>query len=804
MNKGPEASPVAVPGAGKSFLSKCGGNPWFWVFCLALIVTAVFSPFFFSNGMLFSSDQLSSFDSRVFLRNALSQAHQIPWWFSPRLSGMPTVDALFGDIFYPISMVINAVLSVPRAISFKMIFHIFLAGVFFFLLLRRGFRFPLPLAFTGAVFYMLNTEFFSHLYPGHDGKMFVITWLPFMVWQTKALADSTKAVHAVWLGIGIGMAILTSQIQMTYFTLWGIAAYGAFAAIRFMIAKEPVKALRLGGLLVLACAIGIGIGFIQLYPSYMYVHDAFSVRGVDRGFAYASSWSLHWPEFLSLWVPEFGNTLDYYWGPNAFKLNAEYAGGIALFLAVLSLFGRRRPWRWFWAAVAAFAVLYALGANTPFFGIVYAIIPGVKKFRAPSLLMCWFSFSVVLLAMLFLKDLWHGKLGGLDEGAKKKWTRGLLGAAAALFFVAVLFSLKDLVSSLLPFVSSLDTDKRRIFEANYDRNFIPMLWLWLLFILAAAGSILGVIWGKLRPGAALAVLFAIGCIDLLRVDAQFIKIIDPRPYFADEPVLRELRQEMAEAPFRCFTFPGALPRNAEGIHGLEGVGGFHDNELRWYRDFRGDQSDRNFFANLIGMNAGGQPYLIPENLKNGNAFLNIANVKYYLARQGDELLSVRNEKALGRLSFAPRWTLLDDEAVFAALQGNGYDYATTVALAQEPTEKPAVDSGAAAAPMPVRWLSYTPNRRTAEVEVPADGFLRISEVYYPGWKVKIDGKETAVYRADGAFMAVALRRGAHTVELLPHSLYIGLAWKVTLATIILLCIVCAAAVVLCRVRKKGQ
>ena len=90
---------------------------------------------------------------------------------------------------------------------------------------------------------------------------------------------------------------------------------------------------------------------------------------------------------------------------------------------------------------------------------------------------------------------------------------------------------------------------------------------------------------------------------------------------------------MAQVPFRCFSIAGALRRTPE-IHGLEGVGGFHDNELRWYREFRGDQRDRNYYDNLVGQTGDGQAYLISENLGNGNNFLNLANAKYYLIRQG--------------------------------------------------------------------------------------------------------------------------------------------------------------------------
>jgi hypothetical protein len=450
----------------------CLQKTWAYAAALALIVIVVFSGFIFSDSMLFSSDQLSGLDGKTFMRTALDTHRQFPFWFNSRLGGMPTIDALFGDALYPPSIIINAIFPVHRAIGIKMILHVFLAGLFFFLMLRKGFNCSAPIAFIGGVFYMLNPEFFSHIYPGHDGKMYVIALLPFMVWRLKALADTPTFFNATLLGVGIGLSLLTSHVQLTYFVLWGLFAYMVVAVFFFLRKREKNAAVRLGLFFGLSVAIGLAIGFIQLFPALMYVREAFSVRGVDRGFEYAASWSLHWPELLSLWIPEFGNTLDYYWGGNPFKLNSEYSGGLVLLFAVLAVVWKSRPWRWLWIGIAAFAALYSLGAHTPVFHIAYAVVPGVKKFRACSMIMFWFSFSTILLAMLFLKDMM--KAGFLEIGVdrKKKRTKALLIGIAALFGIALLFSMKDAVTGLLPFISALDTEKHRIFETNFTRNFV--------------------------------------------------------------------------------------------------------------------------------------------------------------------------------------------------------------------------------------------------------------------------------------------------------------------------------------------
>ena len=215
-----------------------------------------------------------------------------------------------------------------------------------------------------------------------------------------------------------------------------------------------------------------------------------------------------------------------------------------------------------------------------------------------------------------------------------------------------------------------------------------MLWLWLAFSLATIGCIIGVVRGKMKAGLAAGIILFIGFVDVLRVDAQFIKIVSPRPYFASEPALEKLQGEMATAPFRCFSLPGALPQNGEGIHGLEGVGGFHDNELRWYREFRGDQQDRNYFEKLIAFSPSGEAFLKADAIEQGNAFLDIANVKYVLARSGADLIPIENRNALGRVSFAANVVVMDSAEILRALKEGGYDVRTTVALTGPPSLMP--------------------------------------------------------------------------------------------------------------------
>src|SRR5262249_23163870 len=59
--------------------------------------------------------------------------------------------------------------------------------------------------------------------------------------------------------------------------------------------------------------------------------------------------------------------------------------------------------------------------------------------------------------------------------------------------------------------------------------------------------------------------------------------------------------------------------------------------------------------------------------------------------------------------------------------------------------------------------AYRPNRVEVEVDAPADRWLGLADVGYPGWGAAVDGAPAEVYRADYAFRAVRVGAGSHRV-----------------------------------------
>ena len=81
-----------------------------------------------------------------------------------------------------------------------------------------------------------------------------------------------------------------------------------------------------------------------------------------------------------------------------------------------------------------------------------------------------------------------------------------------------------------------------------------------------------------------------------------------------------------------------------------------------------------------------------------------------------------------------------------------------------------------------KFETYSDQEVVINTEASGDGFLFLSDAYYPGWKAYVDGQETRILRADYAFRTIPVPEGNHTVVFRyePQSFWWGI--RITLAT----------------------
>src|ERR1044071_7292252 len=107
-------------------------------------------------------------------------------------------------------------------------------------------------------------------------------------------------------------------------------------------------------------------------------------------------------ELINFYLPQFSGILSAYWGRNGIHFHSDYVGATVLFLAAAAFAGpgpkAGKSFVWFWTVVLVVSVLWAMGGFTPFYRLIYALVPGTKFFRAPSTMLYMVTFSICVLA----------------------------------------------------------------------------------------------------------------------------------------------------------------------------------------------------------------------------------------------------------------------------------------------------------------------------------------------------------------------------------------------------------------------
>jgi hypothetical protein len=101
------------------------------------------------------------------------------------------------------------------------------------------------------------------------------------------------------------------------------------------------------------------------------------------------------------------------------------------------------------------------------------------------------------------------------------------------------------------------------------------------------------------------------------------------------------------------------------------------------------------------------------------------------------------------------------EKVSKILEDSTFDIKRKVIIDKEP--EILIDTNLTIDKYNIDITSYQINEITLSVETDENGILVLSEVYYPNWKVFVDGVEKPMLRADYSLRGVALEKGNHVV-----------------------------------------
>ncbi|MCJ7740068.1 YfhO family protein [Candidatus Microgenomates bacterium] len=151
---------------------------------------------------------------------------------------------------------------------------------------------------------------------------------------------------------------------------------------------------------------------------------------------------------------------------------------------------------------------------------------------------------------------------------------------------------------------------------------------------------------------------------------------------------------------------------------------------------------------------------------------------YSILLEGERYRLYRNNNVLPRFFFVPQAQLYQTDKELEKALISGQDLEKTVMLRKSDLvdgKKYDLDC-ASAEKNKVETVSYSANSISLRTNSACNAFLSSSEVYYPGWRVKVDGKESKILLGNSAFRTIYLPKGQHSVEYYfsPKIYYFGL------------------------------
>ena len=758
-----------------------------------------------------SSDQyIAGYAFREFAASMLRAGQGFPQWNPFLFGGMPYVAAMHGDIFYP-TFLLRMVLPTDQAMTWSFAIHLFLAGLLTFGFLRAwglGF-FP---SLIGGLAYMLSGPIAAYASPGHDGKLYVSTLLPLALWMLlRGMRDGRPWAWG-GLSITVGLAVLSPHPQLLQYLLLTSGAFALFLAFGSETALPRKVAIKRLGLALAAVAVGGLIGAIQYAPVREYV--SWSPRAGGKGYDHAVSYSLPTEELFNALVPQFSGMLDRYWGRNGIHLHSEYPGVVVLLLAGAGMFSAAwRRFRWFWIGVFAVSLLWALGGSTPFYRIIYAIVPGTKYFRAPSTMMYVTMFSLAVFAALGTERILNSA-----QTLTKKFYIGW-AAAIVLFGLLLAGGLTTIVAQNVgdAMAAAYNVDASSVVFRAQDNQ--PAVILGALRSIVFVLLALGVLWlaaaGRITRSQTAIALAALLVVDLWSIERRYW-MFSPRAsvVYASDPAIDAIKASkdvgrVLTLQLRAFPAADRDPgfHDALMTHGLRLVAGYHGNELGRYQKLEesGDPMSPAFWRHenvhylyttlpdsllprveaqlrwpaltkVVGpvKNAGGSTiYLYRIPTENPAAWVASARVK------GSD------EQALA--------TVLDNR--FDPERAAIFDSASAIETQQVASVPP--PSGVKA-----NVTTFEPGRIDVQLDKPAaaGSALVVSENYFPGWSATVDGSATTTARTNYNLIGVPLPPGAKRIELRFSDAAYGTGKLVTLIALLLSAVWIAVGVLVDRRR----
>ena len=685
-------------------------------------------------------------------------------WAPYVFSGVPQIADPQSLIFSPLHLIVARLFPTPSfAVADAVPFGTLLLGAVAVVLFFRDRGWHAAGAVVAGIAFMFGGSAAWRIQ--HVGQVMSIAYFPIVLLLIDRGLRRTSLLYGMAAGIVAAFMVL-GRDQVAGLSVLFLAAYvltflldGPDRKTRILAALWPLS----GGALATGALVGLPV-LMTLLLAADSNRAVIDYEGAARG-------SLHPSGLLTAFVAnlfgtdgplkEFWGAPSPYWPPLdlyvARNMSNLYSGALVVLALVFGAAGGglwQKGARFFGFALLA-AVLYALGRYTPFFKLVYTLIPGVDFFRRPA----DGSFLIGALGAYAAGHVVH-RLASGETGLVTRAGRITLSVS----FAAVL------AGAALAF---------RMDRIGYAWPMLVEGALWLLGSLGVAILVITRVAPRHAMGAA-ALLGALLTADLIRNNGpNESTALPPAMFEALKPESRDPTLAALKAGLQQHQAPDRLDRvelaaidfhwpNASLVHRLHNTLGYNPLRDRLYSAAVG-AGDHVALPDQRGFPPTFPSYASP--------LADLLGLRYIATRAPITDLDKRlpaggltefartetatiyeNTRALPRVMVVPRVEKADFDALLATGQWPRTDFQDVVLMRDIPPGAPQGTRRGTA-----RIVEYAHRQVTIEADAPDGGFLLLNDPWHPWWSGYIDGYPTEVFRANLLFRAVLVPPGRYQV-----------------------------------------
>lgn len=791
------------------------------ILAFVLLSFAYFFPADIEGRILFQHDTAAGAGAGQDAQEYLERTGERSRWTNSIFSGMPTYQmAPSYDSTKPVQVVEKAYrLFLP---SYVMLTFIMMLG---FYILMRAFGLSVWLSGLGSIIWGFSSYFFILIAAGHIWKFVTLAYIPPTIAGVVLAYRKKYLLGGILTALFIALQIQSNHIQMSYYFMFVILFFvGAYFEDAYR-KKELPHFFKASAILAVAALIGVCANLSNLYHTYEYSKETMRGKselkregpaaqqtssGLDRD--YITQWSYGIGETLTFLVPNvkggasipiaesetamkkanpmYGNIysqLTQYFGDQPMTSGPVYVGAFVLFLFLLGCFIVKGPLKWALIGATVFSILLSWGRNfmglTDFF-IDY--IPMYNKFRAVSSILVIAEFTIPLLAIFALKEVLSN-----PESLKLKENRTpLLVSLALTMGVALILAVMPEIffsnyipaqemaalqqaipgEQLSPLVANLEEVRKALVTSDAWRSF---------FVIAVGCAVLALYANrKLKASWVVAAITILCLVDMWSVnkrylyDEQFVpksqRVEAFRKTATDEAILQD-----TDLNYRVFNVSGNAFNENNTAYWHKSIGGYHAAKLRRYQemiDHHISKEMQNVYQAIA--TAGGKMDSVDASKFR---VLNMLNTKYFIlpAGQQGQTVPVQNPYAYGNAWFVNKVMYVDNANEEINALDTILPTETAVVDVKFKEQLKGVTEGYKDSLSVIRLTAYEPNHLVYESSSTEAGVAVFSEIFYPGWRVTVDGQPVELARADYILRAMNIPAGKHTIEMSfdPQSLH---------------------------------